>query len=120
WAIAVSARSQNQKKAWEFVKYLSTPEVIQARSTTLPYPRQDMAGLQVGDPILGAYISQAAYFKGWYLNSDARDAGINDEMVKLYEGALNSVLQGGDSRGALQAIQPGIGQILDKYQASKK
>lgn len=118
WAIAVSARSQNQKKAWEFVKYLSTPEVIQARSTLLPYPRQDMAGLLAGDPILGAYISQAPYFKGWYLNSDARDAGLNDEIIKLYEGALNSALQGGDPRGALQNIQPGIGQILDKYKAA--
>lgn len=120
WAVAVSARSQNQKKAWEFVRYLSTPEVLQAKSSLLPYPRQDMAGLQVDDPILGAYISQVSYYKGWYLNSGARDAGLNDEMVKLYEGALNSVLQGGDPRGALLSIQPGIQQILDKYKVGKE
>mgnify|MGYP001611623931 CR=1 FL=1 len=78
-----------------------------------------MAGLQVGDPILGAYISQASYYKGWYLNSDARDAGLNDEIIKLYEGALNSALQNGDTRGALQVIQPGINQVLDKYEVGK-
>lgn len=119
WAIAVSARSQNQKKAWEFVKYLSTPDVLQVKSSQLPYPRQDMAGLLAGDPIFGAYIAQAPYYKSWYLNSGARDAGMNDEMVKLYEGVLNSALQGGDPRGALQAIQPGIRQVLDKYKVSK-
>lgn len=119
WAIAVSARSKNQKKAWEFVKYLSTPEVIQARSTLLLYPRQDMASLQAGDPILGAYITQAPFYKSWYLNSDARDVGLNNEIMKLYEEALNSALQTGDSRGALQSIQPGIRQVLDKYKLSK-
>lgn len=119
WAIAVSARSPNQKKAWEFVKYLSTSEVLQVRSILLPYPRQDMAGLQAGDPVLGAYVSQAPYYKSWYLNSDARDAGVNDEMVKLYEGALNSALQSGDPRGALQPIQPAVQQVLDKYKVGK-
>ncbi len=119
WAVAVSSRSKNQKKAWEFVKYLAFPDVLQAKNNFLPYPRQDMASLQVADPILGAYVTQAPYYKSWYLNSEARDAGINDEMIKLFEGAVNSALQGGNPEVPLLSIQPGVKQILDKYLVGK-
>lgn len=120
WALSVSAKSRNQKDAWELTKYLELADILQAQNLIRPYPRTDMAGLQSGDPILGAYIAQAPYYKSWYLNSDTQDAGLNDEMIKLYAQAVNDVLQGGkDPMSSLQAIQPEIQKVLDKYGVGK-
>lgn len=123
WAMAVSGRSAHTKEAWEFAKYLVTAETLQiiaqqqtqTQVFTRPYPRVDLAGLQVADPVLGAFLTQAPYYKSWYLNSGTGDAGLNEEMIKLYEEAVNDVLQGKDALGTLQVIGPEIQKVLDKY-----
>ena len=123
WAQAVSASSANSDQAWEFLKYLTSPAGLQLTyqqqtQTRIgyPFPRVDMAGLLVNDPILGTYIAQAPIAKAWYLNSGTQDAGINDEMIKIYEQAVNSTLGSGDALGALGAASGPIAQTLEKYQ----
>jgi len=43
------------------------------------------------------------------------DGGINDEIIKYFEDAINSTLAGGDPQAALQTVASGVKQVLDKY-----
>lgn len=128
WPMAVSVRSTHSKEAWDFLRFLVAPKALQATFQTRqklqglgePYPRVDMAEQISQDSILGAVVAQGPSYKSWYLNSDTGDAGINDEMVALYQQALTSVLQGGDPQAALAAIQPKIQAVLEKYKPASK
>ena len=123
WTEAVSKNSKNTKEAWKFVKYLTSPQAeklayqqaSQIRLFGEPYSQISLAQEVSSDPIVGAYITQGPIYKTWYLSSDTHDAGINDEMIKYWEDGINSVLQGNSSEGALQTVDRGVKQVLDKY-----
>ncbi len=123
WAEVVSARSKHQEAAWEFLKYLSSPQALQIiyQNQTQkalygkPFPRTDMANLISDDPYLGAFVLQGPYYKSWYLNSGTGDAGLNDEMINLFSGAVNNALQNGNSISALNGIAGQIQPMIDKY-----
>lgn len=123
-ALGVSFTSLHQKEAWQFLKYLTSASVqqklysqrIQFGLPLKPYARVDLAQSLTDDPQLGAFVKQAPFYKGWYLNYKTLDAGLNEEMINLYERAINSVLQQGqDPLTALQLIQPKVKEVLDKY-----
>lgn len=100
--VAVSATSKNQDASWQLAKFLS--EKLLERQKQL-----------VDDPIYGAYIVQGPFYKSWYLTSGTADSGINDEMIKLWEGVINSVLSGQLPQNALQNMDLSVKQVLDKY-----
>lgn len=123
WAGAVSVRSLHQKEAWEFLKFLNLSATLQqiyeneitSGGGGQAYPRVEMAGLQISDPILGAYIIQGPYYQSWYLNSSTQDAGLNEEMIRLYEKAVIAVRGGQDAPFALREIEVEIKEVLVKY-----
>lgn len=122
WAYSVASKP-NSAASWEFLKYLSSPQSLQilyqqqTQNETVgqAFPRKDMAGLIISDPALGAFVAEAPTMKSWFLNSEANDSGINDEVIVLYKEAVNNVLQGGDPQGVLQGMDVKIKQIIDKY-----
>lgn len=122
WTYAVAVKP-NFAEAWQFLKYLSSPQSAQILyqqqtqngSVGTAFPRKDMADLLVNDPFLGAYIKEAPTMNGWFLNSDFSDAGINDEVIALYQEAINSVLQGADPQKTLEGMDVKIKQSIDKY-----
>ena len=123
WGEAVSAKSENPKEAWEFVKFLTSKEaqklaysqVSQIRLYGEPYSRLDLAAELAGDPLVGAYVAQGPIYKFWYLSSDTFDVGINDEMIKYWEDGVNATLKGTDPQVALQTVDRGVKQVLQKY-----
>lgn len=123
WAYAVSAKSANPSQSWDFMKFLVSEEslkmlnqqLVQSGNSGFAYPRIAMAKLQQQDPVFGAFVVQAPFYKSWYLNSDFKDAGINEEMIAQYKIALDSVLKGQDSLQALQTISTEVKKILEKY-----
>lgn len=123
WGYAVAANSTSQKQAWEFIKFLTTPDVerllyqqaAQIRLLGLPYSRISMQKELISDPIVGAFVAQAPFYKSWYLSSHTFDAGVNDEMINYYEDAINATLQGQSPLAALQITAQGVAQVLDKY-----
>lgn len=123
WAGGVSKYSSKTQESWEFLKYLTSEEVqkqIFDQKTQLglgvfPYARVSLGKEQIDDPYLGAFIKQGLYYKSWYLNYKTGDAGINDEVIALFEKAVNGVLGGQDPQGALSSIQSQIGQTVDRY-----
>lgn len=123
WGYTVSSKSQFPKESWEFLKFLTSQEaekiLYQKASETrlfgLPYSRVDLQGELLNDPLVGAFVAQGPYYKSWYLNSSTRDQGLNDEMIKYYEDAVNATAGSGDPLNALTTTAKGIQQVLDKY-----
>lgn len=127
WAEGVSARSAHQKEAWEFVKYLQQEDVLvklysEAAKTPgrifgEPYPKVSMASKIASDPILGAFIADAPYMRSAPMASRTFDNGLNDQMIKAYEDAINSVLKGSSGANALQTTAKNVETILERFGA---
>lgn len=113
WAEAVSAASKHPNQAWQFVKFLTSEQA--QRLLGEPYSLVSLQSELVNDPIVGAFVSQGPSYKFWYLSSNTFDNGINDEMIKYWEDGINSVLAGTDPITALQTVNNGVKQVLDKY-----
>lgn len=102
WGNAISSRSKNIREAWRFAKFLSEKE-------------QEKQKLMATDPLLSVFVTQGPNYKSWYLNGKTQDEGVNDEMIKIWEEAVNAVLAGISPLPALQNIEPKIKEVLDRY-----
>jgi hypothetical protein len=76
-----------------------------------------MADLLTTHPYLAPYLQQAPFAKSWYLASRTAEGetGINSQMIKYYEDAVNAANQGTDPLTALQTTAQGVGQVLRQY-----
>lgn len=125
WAEGVWARSKNKTAAWNFLKYLSSKEVLeklynQASKTRMfgePYPRQDMEMLLKDHPIVGNVLGGAKTAQTWYLQSRTWDGptGINSQINKYFEDAVNLVNTGKEAKVALETVSSGVIQVLSQY-----
>ncbi len=123
WAEAVSKNSKNTQEAWKFIKYLTSAEAekllfqqaSQIRLFGEPYSLTSLASEIISDPIVGAYVAQGPIYKVWYLSSNTYDTGLNDEMIKYFEDGINATLKGTSPEIALQTVDKGVKQVLDKY-----
>jgi len=123
WVEGVSRYSKNQNEAWKFVKFLSEKDsqtkLYQIESQLRPfgeaYSRVDLASLLAQNPYLGAVIKQADYYISLPLSSRTHDNGLNDEIIKYLENAINATAQGSSYSQALEAAKKGVDQILLKY-----
>ncbi len=126
WGFAVAKSSAHQAQSWEFLKFLTAKEsekllyqtASQTRLFGQPYSRIDLRDELTKDPIVGAFVNQAPVYKFWYLSSKTGDQGINDEMIKYFEDALNAVSGNSDPVEALKTAALGVKQVLDKYSPS--
>lgn len=125
WAEGVWARGKNKVAAWDFLKFLSTKESLEKlyqneaaiRAFGEPYPRVDMSNLLASDPILGAVVSSASSAESWYLQSRTFDGptGINSQINKYFEDAVNAVNSGTPAQKALETVASGVSQVLNQY-----
>jgi len=123
WATGVSGSSKFQKESWEFIKYLTSQDAEKLSYSTAsqvrlfgePYSRVDLGPELSSDPIVGAFVNQGLFYKSWYLASNTFDLGLNDEMIKYWEDGINSTLAGQDPQIALQTVEAGARQVLEKY-----
>lgn len=129
WATGVSSKSQNTQEAWEFVKYLNDQQTLiniynedsksPGRFFGQPYPLKTMGEQLATDPFVGSYIVEAPTMLSFPMASRTYDNGINDQIIKAYEDAVNSVLLNGDAANALQTAAQNISAIFTKYNSSK-
>ena len=123
WVEGVSRYSKNQLEAWKFLKFLvekdSLTKLYQIESQLRPfgeaYSRVDLASLLIQNPYLGAVIKQADYFVSLPLSSRTFDNGLNDEIIKYLENAVNATSQGVSYSQALVTAKQGVDQVFSKY-----
>ncbi len=125
WAEGVSKQSTEQLEAWKFLQFLSSKESetkmyqIQSsmRAFGTVYSRVDLGSLLAQDPLLGAVIKEAAEdrFISLPLISNTFDAGLDDEVVRYIENAVNGASQGVSYSQALVPAKQGIDQVFLRY-----
>lgn len=128
WAEGVSAKSAHPKEAWEFIKWLSQEEVLikfyseaaksPGRFFGEPYPKVAMGAKLATDPIVGAYIAQAPQARSFPMASRTFDNGLNDQIIKAYEDAVNAVNRGTPAKTALETTAKNVAQILARFGAN--
>ncbi|MBW7955102.1 extracellular solute-binding protein [Patescibacteria group bacterium] len=129
WAEGVSAQSPNKDEAWLLLKYLSSPDALQKlysdaskeRNFGEIYPRVDMANMLADSPYVAAYLADAPYAQDWYMNSMTHDNGLNDQIIKYYQDAINAVVLGraNSLQEALPVVAQGLLQVLRQYNLTR-
>ncbi len=127
WGEAVPVASKNSVEAWKFIKYLSTSPVLQKmyagasqiRALGEPYPLSSMASTLANDPLAGPFVSQGANYKSWYMADRTYDDGINDQVSKYYEDAVNAINGGSTIGSILKTLDEGVTQLMAKYPEAK-
>lgn len=123
WAEGVSNKSKNQDLAWTLIKYMSSKEVMQkmyaeqakTRAFGEIYSRIDLADSLAGDPYVAPFLADAPYAKGWYLSSYTHDNGLNDNLIKYYQDAVNALVLGKNLETTMETLSLGSQQILRQY-----
>lgn len=125
WVEGVSAKSLNKQEAWEFVKYLQSDEVLikfynestksPGRFFGEPYPKISLASKLTSDPIVGAYIADAPFAKSFPMVVRTFDNGLNDQVIKAYEDAVNVTLGGAAAKGALETTAKNIAKVFSRF-----
>lgn len=126
WVEGVSRFSKNQIEAWRFLRYLTEKDNLtklyeiesRLRPFGEPYSRVDLAPILSQNQYLGAVIKQANDFVSVPLISRTYDNGLNDELIKYLENAINSTVQGVTYSEALKTAKEGVTQIFTKYNIS--
>ena len=123
WVEGVSKTSKHQKEAWEFMKYLSSKESEttmfdlqkKARGTGLSYSRVDLKESLLQNEESASIIAQAPYLKSIPTISRTYDNGLNDEINKYLEDAVNNAISGVSYGEAMDRANDGIQSVLEKY-----
>lgn len=125
WVEGVWVRSEKQDEAWKFLKFLSSRDSLtklfeaasRVRIFGEPYSRTDMTNLLESNQYAGSYTSAANDAKSWYLHARTHDGdtGINSQINKYYENAINAINSGTRAEDVLPTLSQGISQVLAQY-----
>lgn len=126
WVEGVSRFSNNQLEAWKFLKFLTEKENMtklyeierKIKPFGEPYSRVDLAPLLIQDPYLGAIMKEANNFVSLPLISRTMDNGLNDNIIKYMENAINSTILGVSYKEALAEAKKGIDQVFEQFSIS--
>lgn len=128
WVEGVNNKSKNQKEAWKFLEYLSSKEGLekmytaasQTRSFGEMYPRRSMSEQILVNPNIKPVISNADNASSWYLASNTQDDGVNDEMIRYFGNAVNSIVtKNDDPSSVIPDLRNGVSQLIQKYQLKR-
>lgn len=125
WVEGVSklSKSERQIEAWKFLKFLSEKEnltkLYEIESKTRlfgePYSRKDLAVTLSQNEYAGVVIKQADSLVSQPLISRTYDNGLNDEIIKYIENAINATAQGVSYEEAMRTASEGVNQVLTRF-----
>lgn len=123
WVEGVSRYSKNQIEAWKFLRFLTEKENMtklyeiasKSRLFGEPYSRVDLAPTLVQNEYIGPVIGQAKDMKSMPTVSRTYDDGLNDEIIKYLEDAVNATIKGVSPEEAFAVADKGVKQVFEKY-----
>ena len=123
WVEGVSRYSQNQQEAWKFLRFLVEKDNLtklyqeqrKARPFGEPYSRVDLGKTLVQNEFIGAVIAQAPNMKSMPLSARTYDNGLNDEIIKYLEDAVNATAKSVPYAEAFATADKGVKQVFTKY-----
>lgn len=123
WGEAVPGTSAHPEEAWKFIKYLSTAPALQKmyagasaiRPLGEPYPLISLSGSLASDPFASTFVAQGPNYRSWYMASRTYDEGLNDQLIKYYEDAVNAMNEGSGVGGVIKTLDEGVTQVLAKF-----
>ena len=124
WAEGVNSKGKSKDEAWKLIQFLSSSATMkklyanqsQTRAFGEPYGRVDMAASLSTDPNVSPVLAGAANSQNWYLNSFTHDNGLNDQLIKYYQDAINAVLTGNKQvKEVMETVEKGTIQVLRQY-----
>ncbi|MEK7644529.1 MAG: extracellular solute-binding protein [Patescibacteria group bacterium] len=87
WIQSVPKKSKHQNEAWDFIRFISSPENVQSYSeaTRRPSPFRAHIKEQKDNPLLAPFATQALIAKNWYngQNIDVANAAIKDLITNF-------------------------------------
>lgn len=126
WVEGVSAKSPNQKEAFEFMRYLSQKEAAQkmfaeqakVRPFGEPYARVDLADSLKDNKLVYPFVSQLPYAESSFFVSDTQDGegGINTITSNYLKTAIDSLKTDGSSEETImKTLQQGVAKAFENY-----
>lgn len=120
WVEGVWAESQNKEYAWKFLEFLASEEGLsdfylaasQVRQFGEIYPRKSMASKLTDNKKLATFVETADKSVSGWPSSRTWDDGLNDELSKYLEVAINGGDWNEENEAALFA---GISRVVDLY-----
>lgn len=128
WVEGVSIKSQHQKQAMLFIKYLAQKDTEQklfseeakARQFGEPYARIDLADLTKDNAQLYPFILQAPHAVSSVFAADTGNTNFNDRLNHYLEVAVGGILQNTSPDTAINGLAHGVSQILSQYGATNQ
>lgn len=122
WVEGVSSKSKHQKETLLFIKYLAQKEVQQklfieqskAKIFGEPYSRKDLSE-SLKDSIFYSFVENAPDAASSFFVGDTYDNGINTQMNKHLENAINSILNGTSPESAAQTLSQSVMEVLAQF-----
>ncbi len=124
WVEGVNAKSKHQKEAFKFLEYLASVEGLQKMFTLGSQirdfgqisPRKSMNSAMVSNPKIRPFVGAAETGENWYLSSRTFDGGLNDEMIKYFGDAINSIVnENKNANDVVPILRSGINQLKQRY-----
>lgn len=127
WAAGVSSKSKYKEEALLFLKFLTSKETQQKLYTLEsktrlfgePYARKELADT-LKNSVAYVFVSQGNNATSSFFAADTYDgdkAGLNSQMNKYLEKAVDSILSGTNTsaESAVSTLSQGVSQILSQY-----
>ena len=130
WVEGVSSKSPNQQAAMDFMQYLAQKSTAQkfytetskVRAFGEPYARKDLQSTLKENQLVYPFVEQLDDAGSSFFVSDTKDGdtGINSMMNTYLQTTINTVIvDGGSADSAVQDLQSGVNQVLQKYGISQ-
>ena len=113
---SVVKKSKNQDEAWDFIRFMTTPEKIAEYTTGArrPTPLRTQIEEQSQDIILQPFVSNILQAENWYHGSDKESAeDAFDQMIGEYLGPYSGTKS--DTQRKIEIIQYGASRVQQSY-----
>lgn len=122
WADGVSTKSQNQKEALLFMKFLAKKETAQkfhqeqskVRTLAEPYGNKNLAEELKGTEAY-VFVDQAKTAVSSPFVDNTRDNGLNDRLNSVLKETITDILGSGGLEGATRTLLEGYSQVTGEY-----